>query len=234
MLNGFLSRHSHVQRIRLHVAVIVLFLSTLPLTFAIAGSFPQREAKPLRQVPPTFAFEFEDLVAGSQTSPGYKVVRQDMQGFGKGWSGNAQLFWGLPPCGTQQGPGQYTNTIAPYHPGPKMTVQFDLPEAGRYEAVLHYTAAPDFGRFNVAIGTDVGFVGIGPDVGYDGYATNVTRKTVNLGQLRLNRGLQKLEVMINGRYIKSSGCSVGLDRLDLLKIDSTVTKPQFPTPVKTP
>ena len=78
----------------------------------------------------TEVVEIESRVHTTVASAGQFDVQQ-MAGFGTGWGGDAQLFWGAPELTSD---------------GPRLTVGFDLPRAGIYDLVLFHTVAPDFGR----------------------------------------------------------------------------------------
>src|SRR6185312_5641886 len=101
-----------------------------------------------RKIEPTYNFELEDLVSTAKVLVG-EAGPQDMKSFGPGWSGNAQLFWKLGPCGTPIGGGSpYTHAGGPFTPGPSLIVSFDVATPGVYEIALHYTKGPDFGMFS--------------------------------------------------------------------------------------
>jgi len=85
----------------------------------------------------SISIEIEDLVPSAKPSAG-RVDRQDMRGFGAGWSGGAQLFWvAAPPVDK------------PIRNWPHLRVWFGAPNADTYEVILHFTSAPDFGTFRV-------------------------------------------------------------------------------------
>ncbi|HEX7294713.1 MAG TPA: hypothetical protein VF251_03100 [Pyrinomonadaceae bacterium] len=200
-------------RVNLPTAKLLALLTVLLLFRGVALS-QERVAKQARPLAPTYKFEFEDLLTTAKTSNG-DFGRQEMKNFGAGWSGDAQLFWRLGPCGTAGGGASpYTYTGGPFTPGPHLSVEFNVPVAGVYEIVLHYTAGPDFGRF------DWSFSPSAPNPGEDAYAPTVRRKTTTLGEMQLTTGSKKFNIWVQGRRLDSKGCSIGLDRLDLMKIDT--------------
>ena len=93
-----------------------------------------------------------------------------MRGFGGGWSGSAQLFWGAPPP-----------VDKPIRNWPHLAVWFEPPSANTYEVILHYTSAPDFGTFRV-------FLDGQPRADVDAYSPSVTPQNRSLGQHKLSPG----------------------------------------------
>jgi hypothetical protein len=202
------------------MALIALVI--ISFTFTTVGSSQERQQNEGRPLAPTYAFEFEDLIATAKAING-DFGRQDMKSFGAGWSGDAQLFWKLGPCGKPiGGTSQYTQAGDAFHPGPQLTVTLNVPVAATYEVVLHYTEAPDFGKFSCH------FDNVAWGAGGDAYAPQVKRKTKNLGQRQLSAGSHTFVVSIDGRRLDSTGCSLGLDRLDLNKVDTRLR----PGPIK--
>jgi hypothetical protein len=140
--------------------------------------------------------ELESLLSRIRTSAG-QVTRQEMAGFGPGWGGGAQLFWRPPPP-----------VETPARSWPSLTTSFDVPAAGSYRVVLHYTRAPDYGNARV-------FVGGQPRGEITGYAARVERAQLELGKLVLRPGSQPLVVTVFGKQPASTGYAVGLDRIEL-------------------
>jgi hypothetical protein len=154
------------------------------------------------QRPPSTSIEIEDLAASAKASAG-RVDRQDMRGFGRGWSGNAQLFWGAPPP-----------VDKPIRNWPHLSVSFAAPNAETYEVILHYTSAPDFATFRVFLdGQPVGDI--------DGYGPAVAPQTRGLGQHNLSAAKHELLVTVFGKAGASKGFSVGLDRIELQPAGAT-------------
>jgi hypothetical protein len=145
------------------------------------------------------SIEIEDLTGAARTSAG-QVVRQEMQGFGPGWSGG-QLFWRAPaPADT------------PIRNWPNLRLPFAVPSTGSYDIILHHTAAPDFARFRVFLdGQALADV--------DGYAATVSPRTQALGRRAVPQGSHELAITVIGRAAASTGFAVGLDRLELRPVD---------------
>jgi len=150
------------------------------------------------------AIEFEDIVAAAKASAG-QVGRQDMRGFGPGWSGG-QLVWRAPAPAN-----------AEIRNWPSLTVPFNVPAEGTYELLLHHTVAPDFATFRVFLdGQQVADI--------DGYAPSVAPRTRTLGQRTLRSGRHDLIVTVFGKAPSSGGFLVGLDRLDMRPLDATAAE----------
>lgn len=142
------------------------------------------------------SIELEDQVGSAKASAG-QVVRQEMQGFGAGWSRNAQLFWGAP-----------APVDEPIRNWPHLTLLFDVPAGKKYEIILHHTVAPDYGKFRV-------FLGGQPVADIDGYAPAVAPRTHSLGERTLAAGKHQLVVTVFSKTATSKGHFVGLDRIVL-------------------
>lgn len=152
------------------------------------------------------SIEIEDLLNSAKVSAG-PTSRQDMRGFGGGWSGNAQLFWVAPPP-----------VDKPIRNWPHLRVWFEPPNANTYEVILHYTSAPDFGMFRV-------FLDGQPRADVDAYAPAVTPQIRSLGQHKLTSGKHELLVTVFTKAGASKGFAVGLDRIELRPAVSTTTPP---------
>jgi hypothetical protein len=150
------------------------------------------------------SIELENLVNAAKASGG-QIVRQEMQGFGQGWSGGAQLFWRAP-----------APADAPIRNWPHLSVSFAAPGANAYEVILQYTSAPDFGKFRVFLdGQAVADI--------DAYGPTVAPQTRGLGQLKLGLSQHELVVTVFGKAGASKGFSVGLDRIELRPTGGTTT-----------
>ena len=186
-MRRFRGSRSLKRWISLGVCVVLVISCTgmAPLGFG-AGSFQRRQ--------PT-SIEAEDLIGSSKASGG-EVTRQEMGGFGAGWSGNAHLLWKAPkPVDT------------PIRNWPHLTLLFKPPAEGTYEILLHYTAAPDFGRFRVFVnGNAIGDI--------DGYASSVSPKSRSLGQHKLTAGSHQFIVTVFGKatIFKKLFCRLGSHR----------------------
>lgn len=141
-------------------------------------------------------WEGEHLVnSGKVTAKGGSVATQRMSGFGPGWSGDSQLFWGG---------GQV---------GAVLDLTIDIGEEGIYEVELHMTRAPDFGRLRIQVdGKDAADV-------FDGYApTVVPSGPVKIGSFDLQPGPRNIRFTIEGRNPNSSNYFAGIDFVRLHKI----------------
>jgi hypothetical protein len=140
---------------------------------------------------PTHRFEAEDLsIAASQRC---QAGRQDMGDFGGGmWSGGAQLL-----C--QAGEESF------------ISLEFNVPTAGRYRVRLLATAAPDFGRVRAILDDRPA----GDEI--DLYSGRVSPSGgIELATLDLTAGAHCLQVTVVGRHPSSGGHAFGLDAIDLL------------------
>jgi hypothetical protein len=119
---------------------------------------------------------------------------------GVGWSHNAQLFWAAPkPMPSPFNLGFQDVTL---------TLRFNVPAAGTYEIILHYTKAPDYGTVRVSLdGHDV--------YSYEGYDSKVTLHADSLGVQTLASGTHVLKFKVENKHLNSNGYFVGLDRIDL-------------------
>lgn len=123
------------------------------------------------------------------------VSKQDMAGYNNpSWSSDAQAFIG--------------SKI-----GSEATWNFPVNEDGRYELVLGFTHAPDFGIVRVSIdGKRIGkdFDCWGPEVFASG--------PVKFGSRLLFKGNHKLKVVVVGKNPDSKGTSFGLDCVYLVPV----------------
>lgn len=141
-----------------------------------------------------YAFEGEALVkAGKTMVNGGKVAVQPMAGFGKGWSGDAQLFWS----------GGATGAV--------LDLLLDVRKSGRYRVELHLTRAPDYARLKAEV------EGQASAVSPDPYSSSVLPPAPwQLGTFTLRSGTRKVSLMIVGKHPQSAGYYVGIDRLRLV------------------
>ena len=192
-----------VRRICASAGVVLVLVCMTMVPFRSRGPSAYQRMQsdaPLGQY--DYSFELEDLQAHATASAG-ALSRQAMQGFGKGWSGNAQLFWKAPPpVGNDW---------------PTLQVPFNLPTAGKYDIFMYYTKAPDYGDFRVFFdGTPA------PNTGQivKGYAKAVERLMYILDRRQLTAGHHQLKVRISTKHESSEGYFVGLDRLVLKRLDA--------------
>jgi hypothetical protein len=162
------------------------------LPFTLAGLLLWAAAltgsEAVAQSPGPIVAEGEVLLDTAQASDG-QFFRQEMAGFGSGWSGNAQLFWGAS------------------QPGAQLRLSPILPAAGPYEVKLFLTVAPDFGIAGISLGEQ-------GTVSFDGYNNGVALREVTLGQLQLPAGLQELQLQVTGKSDLSTGYFMGIDRVE--------------------
>jgi hypothetical protein len=139
------------------------------------------------------AWEAEDLFRSNKvTVNGGQLGAQPMQGFGAGWSGDTQLFWG--------GGGV----------GAVIDLTVDVQKAGRYRVTADLTRAPDF----ATLGAEVD--GQASGLKFDGFSPQVVREErVELGAFTLGPGPRKISFLIVGKNSQSSSYRVGIDRLVL-------------------
>jgi len=195
--------------------LILSCLATVQFGFPPSGASQRRQEIPsqMRQLP--FSIECEDWLGSAKTSAG-NVVRQDMSGFGAGWSNNAQLFWTPPPP-----------VDKPIRNWPNLRHGFKAPAAGTYEIILHYTAAPDFGIFRVFLDADAV-----RDI--DGYAPKVAPKSQSLGQRQLDAGNHEFLITVFTKAAFAKNFSVGLDRLELRSKSSAADVERIPDITRRP
>jgi hypothetical protein len=117
------------------------------------------------------------------------VTRQNMTGFGAGWSGGAQLMW------QAQGVGA---TL-------RLTIPKPAAGTGPHRLIVWFTRAPDYGRFNFSV------EGASP-VTLEGYAPAVTRDSALIGTVQVTAAPLEVRVQVVGKAPQSHGYFVGLDR----------------------
>lgn len=141
-----------------------------------------------------YAFEGETLArSGKYLVNAGKVQVQPMAGFGKGWSGDAQLFWS----------GGATGAV--------LDLLLDVRESGRYRVELHLTRAPDYARLKAEV------EGQASAVSPDPWSASVLPPAPwQLGTFTLRSGTRKLSLMIVGKHPQSTGYYVGIDRVRLV------------------
>lgn len=144
--------------------------------------------------------EAEALLPHMVVSAG-PAARQDMTGFGAGWSGDAQLFW-RPPAPVD----------TPIRNWPHLRLYPQVAQAGRYKVALLHTVAPDYGRVRV-------FVKGQAAKDYDGYATAVAPRRLELGEFNLAAGTFELVFTVFARNAAASNYYVGLDRIELSAVE---------------
>lgn len=149
--------------------------------------------------------ELESLLPRSIAREAPAPMRQDMTGYGGAWSGHAQIFW---------------RASAPQHEPTPVYPSLELPlgvdQADRYHLTLHYTAAPDYGTYNVIIGGEL-------RAQVNGYASSVTRRSVRMDNVLLRSGDNQLIVAVHTKDPASTNYFVGLDRITLIRSEESAT-----------
>ena len=126
------------------------------------------------------------------------VDQQNMRNFKTdSWSGNSQLWW-------RQG-----------QPTDRVVLQFNHPEAGRYEVFAMFTKAHDYGTFRVKLN---GQTGIG-EIDLFNKDAVITTGDVSLGKHQIKAGLNQLTVeLLGANPAASPGKMFGLDHLKLVPV----------------
>lgn len=140
--------------------------------------------------------EAESLVGSAQVTHG-KVMPQNMQPFGAGWSGGSQLFWAGAQLGAQ------------------LNLTFSIGAAGRYEIFVHFTRAPDYALVQAS------FDGA-PFVSFNGYAPTVSRDRALVAMRDLTPGKHELLLKVTSKDAPSQGLNVGIDRIELAPVSASV------------
>ena len=151
-----------------------------------AGSGAKMPSSPPQSV------EGESLVASAQTSGGELIV-QDMSQFGTSWSGGSQLAWS---------PGQI---------GAQLRLAPAVAAAGRYQVIVVWTQAPDYGNLQVSLDG-------APVVPLDGYAPAIGRQRRLRPPFDLAAGTHELLFAVSGKDARSTGLLAGINRVDFIRI----------------
>lgn len=143
------------------------------------------------------AFEAERLLSsGKFLIRGGQAVAQDMSGFGRGWTGDAQLFW--------------TGGAV----GATLDLLVDVPVDGSWTVEIALTQAPDYGQ--LAFEVDQHPV----TQTFDGYAPRVAGPVkVSLGTFAMQKGARMVSLKIIGRNPAASGWLAGVDHVVLRPAD---------------
>jgi D-arabinan exo alpha-(1,3)/(1,5)-arabinofuranosidase (non-reducing end) len=125
---------------------------------------------------------------------GGETTRQDMRGFGDGWSGDAQLFF------------------TPRSPGAFVELEVPVAENGNYQIAVRLTRAVDYGRVQASLD--------GQPLGkpFDGFDRSVVPSgLVPLGLEYLRKGAHALRFTVVGKSDDSRGFFAGIDSVLLTK-----------------
>jgi hypothetical protein len=142
--------------------------------------------------------EGEDLVRTRkfQVNSG-RIAIQPMAGFGPYWSGNAQLLWA-------------GSTV-----GGVLDLIVDIAVADRYAVALYPTMAPDYGDLKFEVDGRASAFSI------TGFRPKVTQPgRCSVGTFYMSAGSHRVSLMISGRSTKSMGYLVGIDRIEMTRIES--------------
>ena len=148
----------------------------------------------------TKSIEAESLRANAS---GGSVATQNMRQFGK-WSGDNQLIW------TGNRPSQL------------LRLPFNAPATAEYNLTVYMTKANYFG--DVAIGMNGRQLAT-----FSGFSTRVERTAVNLGKVQLRQGSNELIFSVTGKFTRSGGYRVGVDRVVITR-DVPVQRPPVQRP----
>ncbi|MHB1001930.1 MAG: glycoside hydrolase family 172 protein [Armatimonadota bacterium] len=132
--------------------------------------------------------EAEDLkvIRGS----GEPIGRQDLAGFGTGWSGEAHMWF------------------RPKTSGTSFTLELPIEEDGRYSLSIYYTKASDYGTFQVKLD------GVPMGEPFDGFKPGVIRsERTELGTVDLTKGAHELTFEVTGKNRHSTDYMVGVDSI---------------------
>ena len=154
---------------------------------------------PLSGAPTLPAIEAEDLVSDAEVTGG-RLEIQDLSGFeaDAGWGGDAQLWW------------------VEARPGDRLTIPFQVAEAGDYELFGFFTRAPDYGIVQLSVNGQP----VQPLV--DGYSARVEPTgPVSFGVLPMRAGPNEVAVDLLGKGERSAGYSDGY----LVGIDGFLLRP---------
>ena len=177
-------------------------LATMILLGAVPGLAQERvqvSTRPLVKLAPPVVVECESLIVTAIVSAG-PVDRQEMEGFGAGWSGSGQLFW-RPPAPVDE----------PIRNYPNLRLHLEVDAAGTYALTLVHTVAPDYGTVRV-------FVRGQPAGDFSGYAESVQWRRFELGERELPAGNVEVVFTVIGKDGASTGYCVGLDRIELRRV----------------
>jgi hypothetical protein len=186
----------------------ILWLSALVQLLAVVGRQPSVAAQVRGSA--SITIEAESLVGSAQVTHG-KLMPQNMQPFGSGWSGGSQLFW----AGAQL--------------GAELRLAFSTDVTGRYEIFLHFTRAPDYALVRAS------FDGA-PWVTFNGYAANVSRDRALVAMRDLTPGPHELLLKVTNKDGPSQGLNVGIDRIELAALSAAATgnSSQNPSTLRNP
>ena len=142
---------------------------------------------------PLLKIEGEKLV--DIQSERIKFTVQDMREFGRGWSGNKQLF------------------MVPHSSGGMLEINLQVPQYGQYELVLFLTKAPDYGMLTFSVN------GKQCDKQFEGYAKRVIPSgPISLGKQTFHLGKNRITIKIHSKATMPTATRAGLDAIELRHI----------------
>ena len=191
-----------------YAAGIPLILSLAPTLAAESPAPSMEEPAPSQAIrdpalllPPgaggVLITEAESLLGHAKASGGDLGV-QPMAGFGAGWGANAQLLW-RPPAPVNE----------PIRNWPHLSFSIEAPKAGIYRVALIHTRAPDYGDAHL-------FVRGQPRGELWGFASAIQSRRMELGEFKLDQGMNQFVVTVFSKNAASKGFLVGLDRIELV------------------
>jgi hypothetical protein len=144
---------------------------------------PAERMRDAKRPPVRFAGALEcESMKITARSPGLAADTQDLQSYGRGWSGAAQLF------------------VRAQKPGDFVEIAIPAKEAGPKKIVLHATKAPDYGRLQFTVNARA------VETTFDGYAAKpVPSGPINLGVHEPKDGLFNLRAEVIGTNPASTG-----------------------------
>jgi len=141
--------------------------------------------------PTLLAFEAEQLVqSGKASANAGNLSAQPMDGFGPGWSGDAQLFW------------------SGGAPGATLDLTFELAAPGTYAVEIQWTRAPDYADLSVAVD------GVASSSLLGGYAASVQAGApTRVGEFSFEPGPHRVRLTIAGKDREATNYFAGIDRI---------------------
>ncbi|MED6314102.1 MAG: hypothetical protein VX704_03630, partial [Verrucomicrobiota bacterium] len=146
----------------------------------------------------------EGVIEGEFLQAEGKARKQDMKGFGAGWSEDAHLLW---------------DGVV----GDANTVEFEVFKSAKYSLGMQWTLAPDYGQFEVRLNGRV------IETKLDLFSPDVKlAKLRQLGEVELKAGNQQIEIKLIGgnakdKNYRNKGYLYGLD---YLKLNDLSPKPE--------
>jgi hypothetical protein len=158
----------------------------------------------------TLVVEGEALARRASVNGGAASV-QAMEPFGRGWSGDAQLFWAGGAIGAV------------------LDLPIDVPATAVYAVEVSLTRAPDYSQVQVEVEGQASTVTI------DSYAPRVAPpELTSAGGFPLQAGSRRIAFKIVGKNPRSTGYALGLDRITLRPLAAVPAAAEPAQPVDQP